>query len=64
MPPLNVPFLPDADYVAFLAGLGSRLHAVHFSLYDPALCDARVRMRDVSVETLATHLQRLPGPRK
>lgn len=64
MLPLNVPFLPEADYVQFLAGLGPRLHAVHFSLYDSALCDARVRMQTMRVETLADALGRLPGPRK
>jgi collagenase-like PrtC family protease len=61
---LNAPFLPEAAYVEFLGGLGERLHAVHFSLYDAALCDARVRLRDVSIETLADHLARLPGPKK
>jgi collagenase-like PrtC family protease len=64
MLPLNVPFLTEADYVQFLAGLGPRLHAVHFSLYDSALCDARVRMRAIGVEALADALGRLPSPKK
>lgn len=64
MPPLNVPFLPDASYARFLETLGPRLHAVHYPLYDPALCDARVRLRNLAPRDLADHLQRLRGPRK
>lgn len=64
MLPLNVPFLPEEGYLSFLKGLGPRLHAVHFSLYDGALCDARVRLHHISVETLADALRRLPGPKK
>jgi collagenase-like PrtC family protease len=62
--PLNVPFLPDANYVGFLAGIGPRLHAVHFSLFDPALNDARVRQRAVAPRPLIDLLKRLPGPKK
>ena len=64
LPPLNVPFLPDPDYVWFLNGLGPRLSAVHFSLYDGALSDARVRLREIEVDALASLLALLPGPRK
>lgn len=61
---LNVPFLPDADYVDFLVDLGPRLHAVHFSLFDAALGDARVRLHEVPPQTLIDLLGRLPGPKK
>ncbi|MEJ2642216.1 MAG: hypothetical protein P8010_21865, partial [Desulfosarcinaceae bacterium] len=64
MPLFNVPFLPDADYVDFLTGLGPKLHAVHFSLFDAALGDARVRLQEVAPRTLIDLLGRLPGPRK
>ncbi len=64
MLPLNVPFLPEAPYVRFLEDLGPRLHSVHFSLYDPALCDARVCLRNLAPQTLVAHLERLRGPRK
>ena len=61
---LDVPFIPDAHYTAFLADLGKRIHAVHFSLYDPDLSDARIRMRSVGVQTICDLLQKLPGPKK
>jgi hypothetical protein len=64
MLPLNVPFLPDADYVDDLIDIGPRLHAVHFSLFDAVLSDARVRLHAVEAQTLIDQLGRLPGPRK
>jgi len=64
MLPLNVPFLPDAPYARFLKNLGPHIHAVHFALYDPSLCDARVRLRRFSPLDLAVHLKSLPGPKK
>jgi hypothetical protein len=64
MLPLNLPFVPDADYVDYIKDLGPRLYAVHFSLFDPALCDARVRLREVEPQTLIDLLGRLCGPKK
>ncbi len=64
MLPLNVPFLPEASYIRFLNDLGPRLHAVHFSLHDPVLCDARVRLAPASLHTIIDSLGRLPGPKK
>jgi collagenase-like PrtC family protease len=64
MLPLNVPFLPDADYVRFLAGLGADISAVHFGLYDASLSDARVRLRTLAVDALVDLLLQLPGPKK
>ena len=60
----NVPFLPEAEYVGFLENLGQRLHSVHFSLYDPALSDARVRLKHHSRQTLIEHLEPLQHARK
>ncbi len=64
MLPLDVPFLPDAHYVRFLENLGPHIHAVHFGLYDPALCDARVRLHRLSLQDLSVYLEHLPGPKK
>lgn len=64
MLPLNVPFLPDTAYIAYLADLGPRIGAVHFSLYDGGLSDARVRLREIAVDTLVELLRRLPEPKK
>jgi hypothetical protein len=64
VPLLNVPFLPDKNYVAYLAGLGSKLAAVHYSLFDPALSDARVRLHKAATRTLSDLLGRLPGSKK
>jgi len=64
MLPLNVPFLPEASYICFLNNLGPRLHAVHFSLHDPVLWDARVRLEQPSLQTIIDLLAHLPGPKK
>jgi hypothetical protein len=61
---LNVPFIPDDDYVRFLAGLGDALEAVHYSLYDSVVSDARIRLQAVPEQRLAFRLRRLPGVRK
>lgn len=60
----DVPFIPDPEYTAFLAALGERIHAVHFSLYDPELGDARIRLRSARVRTIDDLLRELPGPKK
>ena len=61
---LNVPFIPDNHYNRFLNGLGSRLYAVHFSLYDSALCDARIRFETLEIDTLVNALKRVLLPKK
>ena len=61
---LNVPFIPDAAYADFLAGLGEKVFALHFSLNHADLCDARIRLRTVDEQTVIALLGRLPGPRK
>lgn len=61
---LNVPLIADAQYLTFLAGLGERVHCVHYSLHDPVLNDARIRLRTAEMESIIGWLQALPGPRK
>jgi collagenase-like PrtC family protease len=61
---LDVPFIPDPEYAAFLAALDERIHAVYFSLYDPNLGDARIRMRSVAVRRMGDLLRNLSGPKK
>jgi hypothetical protein len=61
---LDVPFIPDPEYTDVLSTLGECLHAVHFSLYDPELSDARIRVRSIAVQTLGGLLQKLSGPKK
>ena len=61
---LNVPFIPDPQYAAFLSVLGRQIFAVHFSLNDPQLGDARVRLQKTDIQSLISLLQALPGPKK
>ena len=61
---LNVPFIPDDDYVRFLADLGDTLEAVHYSLYDSVVSDARIRLQAIPEQRLAFRLRRLPDVRK
>jgi hypothetical protein len=62
---LDVPFLPDPDYVGFLATLQPALHSVHFSLYLTNVPDGRHRPNIVpEFADLAPALARLPGPKK
>lgn len=42
--PLDVPFVADGGYPAFLTGHAQRLTSVHFSLHDQSMADARQRM--------------------
>ncbi len=61
---LNVPFIPDEPYIDDLNRLGARLYAVHFSLYQPVVADARIRLRTQNTASLIKGLQRLPAVRK
>jgi collagenase-like PrtC family protease len=61
---LNVPFIPDPQYAAFLSGLGRQIFAVHFSLYDPQIGDARVRLHTIDMQTPIRLLRTIPGPKK
>ena len=64
-PILNVPFLPDEHYVAFLEQCAADLDSVHFSLEHEPCLDSRVRVAaaDVRAERFAG-LVRLPDVRK
>jgi len=62
---LDVPFLPDPDYVEFLAEFQPALHSVHFSLYLDNIPDGRHRIAgSPEFADLAPALARLPGPKK
>ena len=62
---LDVPFLPDPDYVEFLATLQPSLHSVHFSLFLDNIPDGRYRSgNSPDFAGLACALARLPGPKK
>jgi collagenase-like PrtC family protease len=39
--PLDLPFIPDAAYMAFLAGLKNRVHSLHVPLHLAGVADAR-----------------------
>ena len=60
----NTPFLPEFGYTRFLERLGSRLHSVHFSLYDQAVQDARIKMKTTPTASLAELLTMLESPKK
>ena len=62
---LDVPFLPDLDYVEFLAEFQPALYSVHFSLFLDTIPDGRHRSSTVpQFGDLAAGLTRLPGPKK
>jgi collagenase-like PrtC family protease len=62
---LDVPFLPDPDYVEFLAEFQPALYSVHFSLFLDTIPDGRHRSSTVpQFGDLAAGLTRLPGPKK
>lgn len=60
----NAPYIPGDAYTRQLARLDRQLYAVHFSLYDGAVSDARVRLRCQDPRTLIDGLKRLAFPRK
>ena len=39
--PLDVPFIPDVEYMRFLAGISKYLHSIHVPLHLPGVADAR-----------------------
>ena len=60
----NAPFILDNAYIDQLNRLGKRLYAVHFSLNQPVLADARVHLHTQEIESLIEGLQRVPAARK
>lgn len=61
---LDVPFLPDADYVAFLTDCAPDLESVHFSLRNELAPDARPALERQDPRRIARLLARLAGPAK
>ncbi|MFW5837828.1 MAG: hypothetical protein ACOCVM_07445, partial [Desulfovibrionaceae bacterium] len=61
---LDVPLIPDATYVRFLADNADRLMSLHFSLHAEETIDARLRLSETSPGDLAEALAAAPGPRK
>lgn len=59
MLPLDVPFVPDGDYPEYLAERTESLSSVHFSLYDPALADARQLLETREPSAIVSGLKRL-----
>jgi len=59
---LEVPFIPDDDYVRFLTQQTARIHSLYFSLYTEAAADSRHRFLSLKVEDLIARLSRIPGP--
>ncbi len=60
----NVPFILDEQYIGDLKRLDGRLYAVHFSLHQPVLADARIRLHTQELQSLVDGLQRIPGVKK
>lgn len=61
---LDVPFIPDPDYAAFLAERRVHLHSLHFSLHAEGVPDGRHRFRNVRIGELAGLLNSVRGPKK
>lgn len=58
---LDVPFIPDNGYAAFLADHADQLCSVHFSLCSPHLQDARQRLDKGDTARTISGLNTLPG---
>ncbi len=64
-PVFDVPFLPEAQYVEFLAECADELDSVHFALALSRSLDHRVRFGDAGIDSnLVSLLGRLRGPRR
>ena len=60
----NVPLIPDQPYIDDLNRLGERIYAVHFSLHQPILADARVRLHTRGLQPMVRALRGVPAARK
>lgn len=60
----NVPFIPDSAYIDDLSRLGKTIYAVYFSLYQPMVADARIRLENRDIQDLIDGLKRIPLPAK
>lgn len=65
-PFLDVPFLPEDGYVAFLRDCEQKIDSVQFSLHNGGQLDSRILFFESpgSLDRLIEQLGRLPGPRK
>jgi len=61
---LDVPFIVDGEYPAFLADHAEHVRSVHFSLSSPLLQDARQRLAKGGAARIIKGLNRLTGVRK
>lgn len=62
--PLDVPFLPDETYLAFLAAQGERILSMHVPLHASQVPDARPFTLALEPQRLAELLALCPGPAK
>ncbi len=61
---LDIPFLPESDYTAFIKNHAQHIDAVHFSLLDSDTIDARQKFTLIDIDTLVEHLQQIGSVRK
>ncbi|BDQ34119.1 hypothetical protein [Pseudodesulfovibrio portus] len=61
---LDVPFIAEGGYPAFLADRLDRVRSVHFSLSSPLLQDARQRLAEGDTARIIKELNRLDGVRR
>lgn len=61
---LNVPFVPNDEYLRFLLENEAHIQTLHYSLYDPGLQDARIHLDDIPVEKLIDSLKQLKKTKK
>lgn len=66
-PVLDLPFIPDAGYLRFVAAQGARVHSMHVPMHLPEVADARPPGQEVDTDHLVELLGLVPsspGPRK
>ncbi|MGE0085405.1 MAG: hypothetical protein AB7S75_13405 [Desulfococcaceae bacterium] len=61
---LDIPFIPDDDYVCFINENRRHIHSLHFSLFREDIPDARHKFRYMDTETLGEWLEKIRGPKK
>ncbi len=61
---LDVPFIPDDQYVQFLNSNAEKIYSIHFSLYSDNVTDARYKFRLLDIRDIIRHLEKIKGPKK
>jgi len=61
---LDIPFLPESSYTAFIQSHAQHIEAVHFGLFDSDTIDARQKFTLIDIDTLVEHLQQIGTVRK